>query len=165
MELLDVLQTVTLSLGLGLLVGLQREHAASQVAGIRTFALITLAGTLSALLAQDHGGWIIAAGLLGVVGLLVLANVAKMRSGVNEPGLTTEVAALVMYAVGAYLVTGYTQIAVVLGGVVALLLHFKAPMHTFVHRMGERDFLATMQFVLIALVIFPVLPDEDYGPF
>lgn len=45
-----------LSLALGMLVGIQREHVNSQVAGIRTFPLITLMGTLSALLAKELGG-------------------------------------------------------------------------------------------------------------
>jgi uncharacterized membrane protein (DUF4010 family) len=48
---------------------------------------------------------------------------------------------------------------------VALLLQFKEPMHAFVARIGEADLKAIMQFVLLALVIWPVLPDHDYGPY
>jgi uncharacterized membrane protein (DUF4010 family) len=56
-------------------------------------------------------------------------------------------------------------IAIVVGGVVAVLLHWKQPLHRFVEQIGERDIRAMMQFVLIALVIFPVLPDQSYGPY
>jgi uncharacterized membrane protein (DUF4010 family) len=38
-------------------------------------------------------------------------------------------------------------------------------MHSFVSRMGAEDIRIIMQFVLLALVILPVLPNEDYGPF
>ena len=60
-------QQLGISLLLGLLVGLQREHAARARAGMRTFPLISVLGTVSALLAAQFGGWIVAAGLLGIV--------------------------------------------------------------------------------------------------
>lgn len=154
-----------MSLGLGLLVGLQREHAESQVAGIRTFALVTLLGTLMAMLGPSYGGWLVAAGALSMALLLFVANLAKMRRGVVEPGLTTEIAALVMYGVGAYLVAGDAAVAVLTGGIVAVLLQFKQPMHSFVDRMSADDIRSIMQFVLLAMVILPVLPNENYGPF
>lgn len=165
MDTLDTFQAIGMSLGLGLLVGLQREHAESQVAGIRTFALVTLWGTLMAMLGQSYGGWLVAAGALSVTLLLFVANLAKMRRGVAEPGLTTEIAALVMYGVGAYLVLGEAAVAVLAGGIVAVLLQFKQPMHAFVDRMSADDLRSIMQFVLLAMVILPVLPNEHYGPF
>ncbi len=154
-----------MSLGLGLLVGLQREYAASQIAGIRTFALVTLLGTIMALLSDPYGGWLVASGALCVSALLYVANLAKLRRGVTEPGLTTEVAALLMYGIGAYLVLGDAGVAVLMGGIVAVVLQFKQPMHSFVSRMGADDIRVIMQFALLALVILPVLPNENYGPF
>jgi uncharacterized membrane protein (DUF4010 family) len=55
--------------------------------------------------------------------------------------------------------------AVVLGGAIALLLHFKKPMHQFAGALGEYDMRAIMQFVLLTLVILPILPQRDYGPY
>lgn len=165
METLDVFKAIGMSLGLGLLVGLQREHVESQVAGIRTFALVSLLGTLMALLSVPYGGWLVAVGALCVAALLFVANFAKMQRGVSGPGLTTEIAAMLMYGVGAYLVLGDTEVAVLVGGIVAVLLQFKQPMHSFVSRMGADDIRVIMQFVLLALVILPVLPNQSYGPF
>jgi uncharacterized membrane protein (DUF4010 family) len=165
METVDIFKAIGMSLGLGLLVGLQREHAASLLAGIRTFALVTLLGTVMALLSEPYGGWLVAVGGLCVAALLFVGNLAKMRREHAEPGLTTEVAALLMYGVGAYLVLGAASVAVILGGIVAVLLQFKQPMHSFVSRMGTDDLRVIMQFVLLALVILPVLPDEHWGPF
>lgn len=165
MDALDAFKTIGMSLGLGLLVGMQREHAESQVAGIRTFALVTLLGTLLAMLSDSPGGWPVAAGALALAVLLYVANLAKMRRGENEPGMTTEVAALVMFAVGAYLAHGHAGAAVLVGGIVAVLLQLKQPMHAFVRGMDPTDIRVIMQFVVLALVILPVLPDENYGPF
>jgi len=66
-----VFQQLGISLLLGLLVGLQRQHTTLGMPGMRTFPLITVFGSVSALLALEFGGWIIAAGLLGIVAVLV----------------------------------------------------------------------------------------------
>ncbi|MDB5988597.1 MAG: MgtC family protein, partial [Nevskia sp.] len=72
---------------------------------------------------------------------------------------------LLMFGVGAYLVAGYEVVAVALGGTIAVLLQFKPELHAFARRMGDKDFKAIMQFVLISLVILPVLPNQAYGPY
>ena len=102
---------------------------------------------------------------MGLAALLVVGNVAKLRAGEVDPGLTTEVAVLVMYGVGALVVIGPRELAIALAGTVALLLHGKARMHAFVDRLGERDVSAIMRFVLISLVVLPLLPDREFGPF
>ncbi|MFD2245896.1 MgtC/SapB family protein [Pontibacter ruber] len=161
----DLFQTLAISLGLGLLVGLQRQRDNTRVAGIRTFPLITLFGTLSGMLAQEYGGWVVAAGLISLAGIMVVANVLKSKTPPVDAGQTTEAAALLMFAVGAYLVDGQTTIAVTVGATVAVLLHLKEPLHQFVERIGEKDLAAGMQFVIVSLVILPVLPDRDFGPY
>lgn len=154
-----------LALGLGLLVGLQRERADAAMAGIRTFPVVTVLGTLTAYLAQDFGGWLLAVGLLAVGALAILGSLEEHRQQPQAPGLTTELSLLLMFSVGAYLVVGETTVAIVLGGGLAVLLQLKAPMHALVDRIGDEDFKAITQFVLISLVILPVLPDRTFGPF
>lgn len=151
-----------LSLALGLLVGLQRESASSRTAGIRTFPLITLTGTICGLLTAQVGGWILAAGFLAIAAMLIMANIQRMKAGDEGSGMTTEIAVLLMYALGAYLVFGPLAAAVVITGVVTVLLHFKTTLHGWVDKIGEKDLRAVMQFVLISMVILPVLPNETY---
>lgn len=160
-----VFQHLGIALGLGLLVGLQREWADSQVAGIRTFALITVLGTVCALLAREFGGWVLGAGLLGLAGLMIVQNVIRLRAGEPHFGQTTEVAALVMFAVGAAVPLDLTPAAVVAGGAVALLLYWKHPLHRFVKRIGQAEMRAIFRVVLLALVVLPVLPNRAYGPY
>ena len=154
-----------ISLLLGLLVGLQRQRTESSIGGIRTFPLIATFGTLCGLLAVEHGGWIVAAGLVALAALLVVSNLMLAKGGDTDAGQTTEVSALLLYGIGVYLVFGEMAVAVVLGGAIAVLLHYKDLLHAFASRFGERDVTAFMQFILITLVILPVLPNEAYGPY
>ncbi|QOV91871.1 MgtC/SapB family protein [Humisphaera borealis] len=164
MELSTALTKLGIALGLGLLVGLERERAASATAGIRTFALIALAGAVCGLTSPVAGGWVIAAGAIGVAALLAVGHWTEARFSDKELGLTTEVAGLAVFAIAAYIAVGYTALGVVAGGATALLLHWKEPLHAFVKRIGPTDITAIMRFVLIALVVLPVLPDRTYGP-
>lgn len=164
-DLVGTFQTLAISLGLGLLVGTQRERVEAPIAGVRTFALITVLGTVMALLAETHGAWTVAAGLAAVAVAIAVGNVAALQQDRADAGITTEIAILLMYGIGAYLVHGHREVAVVASGGIALLLHAKAIMHGFVRRLGETDMRVMMQFVLMSLVILPVLPDRAYGPF
>lgn len=154
-----------IALGLGLLVGMQRERSSGALAGVRTFPLVTLTGCVGAMIAQQFGGWVVAAGLIALAAMIVVGNLAQFRNGELDPGLTTEVAILLMYGVGAYLMIGHAGIAIALGGGVAVLLQYKGQLHGIVQRLGDEDLKAIMQFALISLVVLPVLPDRAYGPY
>lgn len=160
-------QQLLISLALGMLVGLQRERVSAALGGIRTFPLVTLLGTVCGLLAKTHGGWVVAAGFISLTALMFLSSFAQNPKGQGAghgAGLTTEFAVLLLFALGAFLVTGQHLIVVVLGGVVALLLHWKKPLHRLADAIGDGDMHAVMQFVLVSMVILPVLPDTDFGP-
>jgi uncharacterized membrane protein (DUF4010 family) len=154
-----------LAVALGLLVGLQRERAKSQLAGIRTFPLIALFGVFCGALAERMGAWIVVGGLLGLAAFTVMANVIRLRKEDTDPGMTTEVAILVMFGIGVALTRDLILEAIVAGGGVALLLHWKTPLHGIAERIGARDFAALMRLVLIALVVLPVLPNRSFGPY
>ena len=165
MELSFLFQQLGIALGLGLLVGLQRESTASPLAGVRTFPLVTIFGTVCGLLAHTFGGWVIAAGILALAGMIFIGKTEEEKSGHPDPGLTTETALLLMFAVGAYLMVGHRAVAIAIGGGAAVLLQFKGQLHGLVARLGENDLKAIMQFALLSLVILPVLPDRTYGPY
>ncbi|MBE0541836.1 MAG: MgtC/SapB family protein [Verrucomicrobia bacterium] len=165
LELTETFSRLGIALGLGLLVGLQRQRTDARLAGIRTFPLVTVLGALCALIAPHLGGWLVAVAFGGLALVIVGGNLASLRAQEDRPGVTSEVALLVMFAVGAYLMVGSTAIAIAIGGAVAVLLHLKPQMHTLAAKIGDRDFTAIMQFALISLVILPVLPNRYFGPF
>jgi len=97
---------LAVALGLGLLVGVQRERAEDPLAGIRTFPLITiLGGLLAELSVRLDATWIFAVGLLSLAAVLATGYAITGRTGRYKLGLTTEIAALYMYIVGAFVVT------------------------------------------------------------
>lgn len=152
---------------LGLLVGLQREHSEANRPGMRTFTLITVLGTVCALLAEVYGGWVVAAGLMGLVAALLLPPLILRAQHDPDPGITTDIAAMVMYGVGALLVIlpEAPAIPVAIGGGVAVLLQLKPELHSFARRLGDQDLKAIMQFALITCVILPVVPNQAFDPF
>lgn len=164
-ELAGLLGRMGIATGLGLLAGLQRERAESPIAGLRTFALTALLGAFCALLAMTFGGWILAAGAVALAGFVVMGNVIKLRAGNQDPGLTTEVAVLLTFALGAYLMVGRIEVGIVAGGALAVLLQLKARARRLVEWLGDHDVAAIMRFALLTLVILPVLPNQTYGPF
>jgi len=163
-EPLPLIYQVLLALGLGLLVGFQREWAAKKLAGIRTYPMITALGTLSVAISDDLGGWVVAAALLSVTAFLAIGNVQEFRKGEQDTGITTEMSALVMFGVGCTIGLGQTLVAVILTGAVSSLLQWKTYLHAFVRRVGAEDLNAIFRLVLVAMVILPVLPNEGYGP-
>src|SRR5262249_2376084 len=165
MDLLAAFRHLGIAIGLGLLVGLQREWAKSELAGLRTFPLITMLGAICGLLAEAAGGWVLAAGFLSLAALIVVGNLMLLQKGVTDPGLTTEIAILLMFGVGATLVNGQEELALAAGATVAVLLQFKAPLHGIAARLGAKDLKAIMQFALLSLVVLPMLPDRAYGPY
>ncbi|MBT3327394.1 MAG: MgtC/SapB family protein [Gemmatimonadales bacterium] len=101
-----------IALGLGLLVGLQKERAPSPLAGLGGFALVSLVGAVAALLAETAGPMVIAGDLLAITALMVTGNIVLLRSGKSDPGQTTEVGLVLMRLVGAYTVAGSRQVAI-----------------------------------------------------
>jgi len=155
------------ALALGLLVGFQRERTKGALGGIRTFPLIALAGASCGYLGRSFGiGAMVPAGLVAVAALVVLGSLIDWKKNdAGGSGITTEVAALAVFLVGAVATVGPLPLAVVLGGTVATLLHFKRSMHGLAHRLNDDEMRALMRIVVIALVILPLLPNETYGPY
>jgi uncharacterized membrane protein (DUF4010 family) len=160
-----VFMDLLIALGIGLLVGLQKERAKSPLAGLRTFALAALLGAVAALLSSQTGSWLIAAGLLAITALMVTGNLMLMRGDDVDPGQTTEVAIALTFLLGALVVVGPREVAIVVGATLAMLLHLREELRTWVERLSDRDVRAVMQFVVISLVVLPVLPDQAYGPY
>lgn len=150
-----------IALGLGLLVGLQRELAKTQIAGLRTFALITLLGGVAAIFDL----WLVAAVVLAVAGTLAMANYTRTKLGAGDAGATTEIAALLMVLVGAAVVRGLVVPGMVVGVVVAVLLYEKERLHAVVRQLGDDELRAIFRLVVIALVVLPLLPNRTYGPY
>ena len=161
---LEHLPKFAIALVIGLLIGTERELSPSAKAGVRTFALVTLFGTLAGLLAESaQSGWIVAVGAM-LVGIMMIA--AYQRDSLpDESGSTTVVAILVSYCLGAMVWYGYGQIAAMLAIVTTILLYFKTELHGVTHGLTRKDLVSIFQFAVLSVIILPILPDTNYGPF
>ncbi|MDO4558463.1 MAG: DUF4010 domain-containing protein [Planctomycetia bacterium] len=159
----ELLTALILSVLFGLLIGIQRERNESDRMGARTFTMITLFGTVCGFLSRGMGFWIVGVGLVITLGLTTLGWLR--REAEHRRGLTTEVAAILMYCVGVLLVMEHREVALVVGGLVAVLLQSKVRLHTLAARLGEEDVRAIMTFILVACIVMPVLPDRNFGPY
>jgi uncharacterized membrane protein (DUF4010 family) len=158
---------LALAVAIGLLVGLERERSADKFIGLRSFALIGALGGLAGLLAEPWGGWLVAVGLAAVTAVVVVHRLRQPhdREPERQLGTTTMFAAGVVFLLGAACVAGYRAHAVVLGGAMTILLHWKQPLHALVERLGNEEFNAIIRFVLISLVVLPILPNAAFGPY
>ncbi|OIR16330.1 MgtC family protein [mine drainage metagenome] len=162
---IEALPQFLTSLAIGLLIGLERERNPSAKAGLRTFALVSLFGTLIALLA-DKGGtpWLLIAGLLAVAGMIIAAYI-NFPTENNDPGTTTVAALLICYALGVLVWYGSSRLAVMLAIATTTLLYFKPELQGMSQRLTRRDLVSILQFSVLSFVILPILPDQNYGPY
>jgi len=157
-------QALAAALGCGLLMGLERERRKGQgphraLAGMRSFTLASLMGAASMLLGQV---WLT---MVGAAFIGALGAIAYWRDRSDDPGVTTEIALLLAYLIGA-LCTWSVPLAAGLTVVVTGLLAARDPMHRF-----ARDWLQTGELrdglilCALALIAVPLLPDRAlWGP-
>jgi uncharacterized membrane protein (DUF4010 family) len=158
----DMLEGLAVALGVGLLVGIERERRkgegpSSGAAGVRTFALLGLAGAVAELL----GG----VGVAVAGAFTALAALASYRhSRTRDPGLTTEVAMLVVFLLGV-LAMREMGLAAGIGVAVALLLSAKSRVHRFVRMvLTEQELHDALLLAAAAAIVLPLLPDRAIDP-
>jgi uncharacterized membrane protein (DUF4010 family) len=156
-----------IALLIGVLVGLEREYArlreeVKAFAGVRTFPLISLLGCSAALITDLTAAWAFAVMALLVGLLIAIAYAFDAREG--RVGLTSEVAAMVVFVCGALSYWNYMDLAAALAVVTFGFLTLKPQLHRLAERISSEDLYATLKFAIISLIVLPVLPNQTYGP-
>jgi uncharacterized membrane protein (DUF4010 family) len=163
---LDLALRFSAAIGLGLLLGLERERkrdAELLFGGVRTFALIALLGAVGTFLERELSqGWLVLAAFVAV-GALVVVSYA-MTAARGELGITTEITALLAFIVGALCGWDRVGVASVATVVCLLLLTLKDYLHRLARRVELEDVEATLKFAVISVIILPLLPNETFGP-
>ena len=154
---------LAVALGIGLLVGIDRERRKGEgpdraAAGIRTFTITSLCGAVAVVV----GGELLLA--VVTVGVSALAALAYWRSAERDPGLTTEVTLVATVLLGGLAVHDPT-FAAGLGVIVAGLLTARTAIHRFVRSVLTEDEVHDgLIFAGATLVVLPLLPDKAMGP-
>jgi uncharacterized membrane protein (DUF4010 family) len=165
----DLLYRFGVAVGIGFLIGLQREfasgrdHGQLKFAGVRTFTLLGLAGAAAAYTGDLTGSlWVLVGAMFLVGSLLVTSYWVAARSG--DVGMTTEMAAVIVFLAGIISYYRQVEIAVAIGVVLLLVLSLKVELHRFAQRLTREDLIAIVKFGVITAIILPVLPNRGIGP-
>jgi len=165
----DQPERLALALAIGFLVGVERgwrerdEAEGGRTAGIRTYALIGLLGGLAGLLGESLGGWAFAALGLPFAGAFVWFK-QREQADAHDHSVTAVVAALLVFALGAYAVLGDAATAAGAGVVVTALLAFKDVLHGWLRRLTWPELRSALVLLAMTLVALPLLPDRGFGP-
>lgn len=166
---LALLSQMLIALAIGLLIGGEREwsqrrrHAERVTAGIRTFGLLGLLGSLAVVLSSTFHPYAGAIVLVGVVLLVVAGYVVETRAS-GDWGMTTEIAMLVTFGLGALVALDHAMLAAGLSVMVAGLLGLKNLLHSRVHRLAPKEIAGALKLLFISVVMLPLLPNQTMGP-
>jgi uncharacterized membrane protein (DUF4010 family) len=156
------------ALAIGLLIGLERgwrtrdRGEGMRVAGLRTYGMIGLLGGLSGILAQQLNPLLIGFVFWGLTSVLVLAY-NKSIDKFGDFSITSIIATLLAFMLGALTVFNHIVLASASAVVLTSLLGFKPLLHGWLQKLEQNELNATLELLLISVVILPILPDQDYG--
>jgi uncharacterized membrane protein (DUF4010 family) len=170
-ELLATAGDFAISVLLGALIGIEREKRKSEeddtghVAGLRTFTLLALLGAVAGWLERETSApWILAAAILIVGALVIVGYFINAKPGPDDKGLTTEIAAMVVFLLGAIVMLGDQALAIGVGVITAAVLAYKQPLHGFVEKLGWDDVYAGVRLLIATFIALPLLPDRAIDP-
>jgi uncharacterized membrane protein (DUF4010 family) len=152
--LVETATKISVSLAVGLLVGLEREWAHKEL-GVRTFALSSLLGMLA---------WLISPGtaLVALVGALVLVVFVNVHSFSVHQDLevTTSVALLVTVVLGILIGQAHYFTAVAAALMMTGLLAWKTELVRLAGDLKPEEIRGAVLVGLLAFVIYPMLPNH-----
>ncbi len=162
-------KVLAIALAIGLLIGLERgwhtreKGEGMRIAGLRTYGLIAVLGALWGILAQQAGIALMGLAFLALTSVLLVAY-SKSLNKFEDYSITSMVASLITFTLGALAVFGHSTLASASAVVIAFLLGFKPLLHSWMNKLEQRELEATLKLLLISVVLLPILPNRGFGP-
>ncbi len=179
MEQYETFIALGVALLLGLLIGFEREQSAPEtdtgrkqfIGGSRTYPLVSMIGALSMLLVPQLGKGVVLAAFAVIFVFLAIAYADDVKKR-GDRGLTSEAAFLITFMLGALatskdVIEPLNQRMIVLSAVavvVTLLLSAKPRIHALAEKASKDDVYATLKFLIVAVIVLPLLPNQTFGP-
>jgi len=172
MDTLELVYRLSVSLAIGLLMGIERgwktrdEAEGERSLGLRTFTLSGLLGGILAAIGAASGNASAVVGLsfLGFAPVIAFLRYREMAHD-KTYGATTVVAALVAFALGAFAVLGDPRAAAAAGVAATALLALKQALHGWIRTLTWQELRAGLVLLAMTLILLPLLPDRAMGPF
>ncbi|MFN2394341.1 MAG: MgtC/SapB family protein [Bacteroidales bacterium] len=166
---LEILWDLSVALGVGLLIGIERgwtsraDDEGKRVAGIRTFSLVGLLGGVWAQMTQLVPAWMLGIIFLGLVALIIAGYLSQKQTS-PDVGLTTEIGLLITFSLGVWASLGYKLPALIAAVVVLTLLNLKPTLHNWLKKIELKEIYAWIKLLIISVIFLPLLPDQGFGP-
>lgn len=164
----DFIIRLLVAIGIGFVIGLEREHAAfkektKSFAGLRTFILIVLLGFIGGMTYFLFSPFLLiliffAIGMLTAISYYITASKGDI-------GTTTEFSALIAFFLGTITFLGMLNISILITVLLVILLSTKLRLHSIAGKITTSELYDFILFIVIALLVFPFLPDKTYGPY
>ncbi|SFI05215.1 Uncharacterized membrane protein, DUF4010 family [Bosea sp. OK403] len=167
----DVYFRFGVALAIGLVIGIERGWRdrdgppGSRTAGIRTFALAGLLGAVSATVARDMAApFVFIALLIAFTSVFAWFKVREADED-NDFSVTSVVAALLVFVLGAYCVVGSPQTAAAAGVAAAGLLASRDFLHGALARLTWPELRSALLLLAMSVIVLPILPNTAIDPF
>ncbi len=159
---LDFLEKLAIAFLIGILVGTEREHRGQTheiFAGVRTYSITCITGMLTALLTVSTGSGILYVAALFFAAVSCIIAYTKITI-YQRIGVTSPITLFFIFILGVLVGYGYGLFAIVSAVVVSFLLIQKKPLHEFAGNLTKEELLNAMQFLAVAFILYPVMPEK-----
>jgi uncharacterized membrane protein (DUF4010 family) len=166
-----------LSLVLGAVIGLERESYERKIdkipadtisgrvgsLGVRSYALITTLGTIAGLLYNDNYGLFLIISIAFMMLLISYYIIGSLQT--KDNGITTELAIIFSYLIGFFIAIDFfpTQLIIAMVIILVGILNIKERLQIIISGIKQSEISAFLSFAIVALVIFPFLPNKSYS--
>ncbi|MGJ8734955.1 MgtC/SapB family protein [Zobellia laminariae] len=157
---------VLISMGIGLIIGLEREYDKLKdqgFAGIRTFPIVAILGFTLENLTDKFSVWILIVSLGAFIFFLAFNHMYQKQEEYGK-GLTTNLALIATFVLGIMVSAEYYRDAVATAVIIVTLLSLKTRFRTVISNITSEELFAFIKFSIISLLILPFLPNKVYGP-
>ena len=177
MDLYELISRLGLALGIGLLIGLERgwrrreAEPGSRAAGIRTFAISSLLGGLTAALAQalskqglgeapSVAGGIVLGVAFAAYSLAITLFSRDENRAAGSLSATTAIAGMLTFALGAYAFLGDMRIAAGAAVATTALLASREKLHGWVESITWPELRSGVVLLAMTFIALPLLPSR-----
>lgn len=167
--LLEMVQRLTVALGVGFLVGVERgwKHRdapeGSRAAGLRTHAVIGLLGGVCGAMLPYVGPVGFAALALSFAAAFITFKVMESLRD-QDLSVTGAIAGLLVFALGAYAMWGDLRIVAAAGVALVALLAFKEALHAWLDKLTWKELRSALLILAATAIALPLLPDRAIDP-
>lgn len=160
------IEAFLISFLVGLVIGIDRERSlpkGMKGMGVRSFTLVAIMGTLAATIKDANLTLIVSAFILGAI-LLNYHYTAAKQEKAKSIGITTGLAASVVYVLG-YIAPKEPVLSAVIGGVILAMLVGREALHTFAkEKLKPREISAAATMLIIFICVLVFLPNQTIDP-